>query len=297
MAFLFSLRYNAASANLAQHGLHPRFLHAAVNVPMLFLPLALPAAAAFIAALRTLLRSWRSKQRLTMAPLQPPGAAATAAALSACVLLPLAALSLAPHQEPRFLLPMLLPLASLGGAAALASRRRIAAWIAFNAALALFWGGAHQAGVLPASAFVSDIASQWPSGGDAALALSRSPHAPVCGAGEALAVSVTFWRTYPPPRALLRGVADVADLMGSPPEALTAALKQSSGACGCAARVLVAPALAQLPSGADGAALLATFSPHFSGEDAGEAFAAVASGEQPLSAAFGLALYALPCRP
>lgn len=30
------LKYNLSSTNLAQHGLHPRYLHALVNLPMLF---------------------------------------------------------------------------------------------------------------------------------------------------------------------------------------------------------------------------------------------------------------------
>ena len=289
------------ASNLAQHGLHPRILHAAVNVPMLFAPLLTPAISSAAAAMRTLLRPAPRRPRLTasMAAMQPPGPAATSAAMLVCVLLPLAALSAAPHQEPRFLLPMLLPLAALGGAGALASRRHVAAWAVFNLALALFWGGAHQAGVLPAAAFTSDLATRWPHG-PAAAALARSVHAPHgCGVGEALHVSTLFWRTYPPPRALLAGVDDVTDLMGAPPEALTAALGRFNAAsgCGCSARLLVAPALATLPRGAERAVQLARFAPHFSGDDAGEAIQAVASGALPLSAAFGLAIYALPCSP
>jgi phosphatidylinositol glycan class Z len=34
------LRYNLDAANLVRHGLHARWLHAAVNVPLLFGPLA-----------------------------------------------------------------------------------------------------------------------------------------------------------------------------------------------------------------------------------------------------------------
>ena len=111
---LNSLAYNADPKNLAEHGLHPRFLHGVVNMPLLFGPL-------YLALL------WRG---------QLPFAA----------LFPLLALSLAPHQEPRFLLP-------LAPILALAWRRpgRLpVAWIAFNVVLAVFFGLLHQGGVLQA---------------------------------------------------------------------------------------------------------------------------------------------------
>ena len=300
------MRYNAQAANLAQHGLHPRALHAAVNAPMLFAPLLPPAFAAVTAALRTLSRAPSASLR---APLQPPSAAATAVALACCVMLPLAALSAAPHQEPRFLLPMLLPLASLGGAAALASRRRVVAFVAFNAALALFWGGTHQAGVLPAAAAASQLASRWPESTPATTmpmpmpgalaALHASPLAPRgCAAGEAPRCEALFWRTYPPPAALLPG-CHVIDLAHTPADELAAAAARggsgSADCARCALRLLIAPALAPPPDAlAAGAAVrLQTFAPHFSGEDVGDAFAAVMQGA-PLRDAFGLALYALP---
>ena len=299
------MRYNAQAANLAQHGLHPRALHAAVNAPMLFAPLLPPAAAAAIAALRTLARA---PSALSRTPLQPPSAAATAVALACCVIVPLAALSAAPHQEPRFLLPLLLPLASLGGAAALASRRRVVAFVAFNASLALFWGGTHQAGVLPAAAAASQLASRWPEStrvpmpmSGALAALHASPLAPrSCAAGEAPRCEALFWRTYPPPAALLPG-CHVIDLAHTPTDALAAAAarggdgSRSADCARCSLRLLIAPALAPPPDAlAAGAAVrLQTFAPHFSGEDVGDAFAAVMQGA-PLRDAFGLALYALP---
>ena len=41
VAPLASLRYNLDAHNLAAHGLHGRWLHVAVNMPLLFGPLAL----------------------------------------------------------------------------------------------------------------------------------------------------------------------------------------------------------------------------------------------------------------
>ena len=209
------------------------------------------------------------------------------------------------------MLPMLLPLASLGGAAALASRRRIIAFAAFNAALALFWGCAHQAGVVPAAAAASQLAARWPGSAVASsttamsgalAALHASPLAPRgCALGEAPRCEVLFWRTYPPPASLLPGCR-VIDLSHTPAHALAAAVTRSGRGSAhvaadcerCALRLLIAPALAPPPDAlAAGAAVrLAVFTPHFSGEDVGDAFAALMKGA-PLRDALGLALHAL----
>jgi phosphatidylinositol glycan class Z len=304
--------YNARASNLAQHGLHPRATHAALNAPLLFAPLLPPAGAAVLAALRA--TRARRRAATTLSSLPPAGADAVALTLAAAVALPLLGLSCAPHQEPRFLLPLLLPLAALGGAGALSSRRRVALFLAFNAPLALFYGGAHQAGVLPAAAAVSGLLH---GRGAPALvaALARSAHAPVpaaCAAAAATrdaplappAVHALFWRTYPPPESLLlmprqHDAASAAatrhmqlsDIRDASPDALAAALAAPSPACGaCWLRLLAAPALAPMPAGAEEVAL---FWPHFSGEDIGDALNALAAGA-PLRRAFGLALYALP---
>lgn len=55
-------------------------------------------------------------------------------ALWGTVLLPLVVLSVAPHQEPRFLLPAAVPLAVLVGPPATATRARRALWVLFNLA-------------------------------------------------------------------------------------------------------------------------------------------------------------------
>ena len=72
------------------------------------------------------------------------------AMLAWMVWFPLVALSTAPHQEPRFLLPLLLPLAATRYAAASGTRARCAAWCALNLAGVVFFGVAHQGGVAPA---------------------------------------------------------------------------------------------------------------------------------------------------
>lgn len=106
--------YNMDSANLALHGLHPRYLHALVNLPMLLGP---------VLVLR----------------LRP----------SARWLVPLALLSLAPHQEPRFLLPLVAPAIATGSSAPWRPWE-MALHVGYHAACVGFFGFLHQAGVVPA---------------------------------------------------------------------------------------------------------------------------------------------------
>lgn len=130
--------YNLDSSNLALHGLHPRYLHALVNLPLLLGP---------VLVLR----------------LRP----------SAQWLVPLALLSLAPHQEPRFLLPLVAP-AIVTGATTLPWRTwEVVLHGGYHAVCVGFFGFFHQAGI------VSAVQSLRP--GD----------------------SVAFWKTYPPPMHLV----------------------------------------------------------------------------------------------
>ena len=125
---LNSYRYNAEPTNLAKHGLHPRWTHAVVNMPMMFGPLA-------ILGLLELCH-YASRYAKPSDGAQPPPSAAAAAAATeerddhlsppprghlrvlcgSMVVLYLGGLSTAPHQEARFLLPLLLPMSILYGA-------------------------------------------------------------------------------------------------------------------------------------------------------------------------------------
>jgi phosphatidylinositol glycan class Z len=219
LAPLNALRYNADAANLARHGTHARWLHAAVNAPMMFgplLPLAAFAAAAAAAAAAaggdagagaatdgaaagagtataTARRglSWRAP--LLFSRLRSlSGRGAGAALLSVCAATAatgLAGLSVAPHQEPRFLLPLAAPLALLGGAALAAlaalgppgsaagagAARALRAWWAafalFNLAGGLGFGFLHQGGVAPMTTALSRSLALAFAGADGARGL------------------------------------------------------------------------------------------------------------------------------
>jgi phosphatidylinositol glycan class Z len=149
---LNSILYNMNPEHLALHGIHPRWLHAVVNLPMLFGPLA--ASFYLFVLLRPITVFWQrcsrrrgsgdrrtrgahidSASSATLLQELYDGAAGAAgcaaggapgdtkrateadrrvrvyATCDACIVCGLGLLSAAPHQEPRFLLPLLLPLA------------------------------------------------------------------------------------------------------------------------------------------------------------------------------------------
>jgi phosphatidylinositol glycan class Z len=214
-----ALAYNLDTKNLESHGIHPRLTHASVNFPMLFGPLAWVAYRASFEAARRATRSFRvpgpsaneegSRRRAEKSesaggsptrrsperakkkrtPERAVASAnATRAALLGVLAVPLVFLSLAPHQEPRFLLPALPAAAAAaaadGAAARLASSPfALAAWSAANLLGAAFFGFAHQGGVVPAVAQLSTVLAEDDESSDHAL--------------------VYFWRTYTPPESLL----------------------------------------------------------------------------------------------
>ncbi|KAI2748101.1 CAZyme family GT22 [Penicillium roqueforti] len=175
---LNNLLYNTDTANLAQHGLHPHYQHFTANL----LQLLGPAYIAMIVSLfsRPLVPYWMRNVRAL-------------SALSATMLL-----SLFPHQEPRFLLPvvpLLLSCFPMRG-----SRLLVVVWVIFNAAMGFLMGVYHQGGVVPTQLAMRDIVSSSPT-----------PYIP--------SATVFWWKTYSPPLWLLGGddqstEIQTLDLMG-----------------------------------------------------------------------------------
>ena len=247
VAPLNSLRYNANVANLATHGLHPRGTHLAVNAPMMFGPLAF---FAYAAVLRSIFSYWYAStdgrklsegsgddRRISIhlhakrpAPTPPKRRAHTGVGGSAratvrrsnrralwlCTILYICGVSVAPHQDPRFLLPLVVPLAALFGAEVTRTRTRSLAWIAFNLAGFIVFGVAHQGGVASATAAVPSVArDEWTrtltnaragvtntnANDDAAESLLNDLESE--SASTPPRVHAAFWRVYTPPLALL----------------------------------------------------------------------------------------------
>lgn len=117
---IVNLTYNVNSANLSIHGLHPRFTHFLVNIPQMLGPLTIP------------LISWRVL-KLDIWVLSIIGG--------------LSILSIFPHQELRFLIP-LMPIFCI---VLVSQRLRIPkilfkAWFLFNITMYVVMGVLHQAG-------------------------------------------------------------------------------------------------------------------------------------------------------
>ncbi|CAN7946949.1 unnamed protein product [Ixodes hexagonus] len=193
LAPLNFLNYNLNSANLQSHGEHPRWLHFLVNVPLLF-------------NIAGILALWASFQivysKLRPAKTKPSTGyffpSSLDAMLAYTILLSTISLSALPHQEPRFLVPLLLPIVLLSQRYFGTSRLLFVVWTAGNLAGLVFFGFLHQGGLVPCLFKLQDhLASQ----------------------GTQQHTTVFFRGTYMPPRHLLTLKNDldveVADLMGS----------------------------------------------------------------------------------
>ncbi|KAJ1956801.1 alpha 1,2 mannosyltransferase, partial [Linderina pennispora] len=88
---LNNLSYNTKKDNLAEHGIHPWYLHATASMPTLFGPLYILA----IAKLWVFAKSSAARAETSY----------TSAAAALSVVVGVGAMSMVPHQEPRFLLP------------------------------------------------------------------------------------------------------------------------------------------------------------------------------------------------
>ncbi|KAF2457192.1 Alg9-like mannosyltransferase [Lineolata rhizophorae] len=172
-----NLLYNASVDNLSEHGLHPYYQHLIVNLPQLLGP-------AFPLAFLT----YRKTIRL------------------ACAVTGIVALSLFPHQEPRFLLPTVPLILSSLRIPRNYFRLWVATWVIFNVFMGLLLGIFHQGGVIPMQAHIAS----W-----------QEPHA------------VLWWKTYSPPRWLLDGSSEsirTIDLMGMPADSV---IKNITGTIRC----------------------------------------------------------------
>eukprot|EP01043_Picozoa_sp_COSAG02_P019904 COSAG02_NODE_970_length_15551_cov_4.985698_14_plen_738_part_00 len=253
---LNSYRYNADPANLAQHGLHPRWTHAAVNMPMMFGPLVALGLLELLTRFGCLATSKRTKTPRNTASATSDGvrnARTERSALhsSGCnlrtlsasiVALYLGALSTAPHQEARFLLPLLLPMSILYGARIVKGESEntvaetssaigtqtsqssigedhqpmpplssllVAIWIAFNLGVSMFFGGLHQAGISRALVQFGAGSSLRPLGDDGRTSAGTdgflstdATRLAVDLAPASAPTTVVFFHTYMPPVAL-----------------------------------------------------------------------------------------------
>ena len=160
---LNNLLYNSDSSNLASHGLHPRYNHLLVNLPLLLGP-------AYLVSI------WSLFTRGMVSPtFHIRNTRAYSAIFGALII------SLFPHQEARFLLPCVPLLLTCFKPPR--SRTFLAGWIVFNCTLGALMGIYHQGGVVPAQIHIPTLLSE---------SLQPSQQPPVN-------VSVLWWKTYSPP--------------------------------------------------------------------------------------------------
>ena len=191
-----AFRYNSKSTNLAEHGLHPRITHSVVNMPMLFGPLAL---VGYASLFQRVIGTMTTKDQLPMSFTNSN---------SICqwvIFSGLFVLSCAPHQEPRFLLPCIVPLIFLHGRKVVSWKEIDHAnsketksklvlglrlfWIFFNLILYLFFGWLHQGGL------VSSLLHLPHARNDLSGVVSSQSSSPV----------FIYYHTYMPPSFLTRG--------------------------------------------------------------------------------------------
>ncbi|CAO3665730.1 unnamed protein product [Umbelopsis ramanniana] len=226
-----NILYNVDKDNLKLHGLHPYYLHAVVNVPLLFGPVGL----------------WAYYKLFTIRGL-PSDLDMVDIVMVVSMSTGLLCLSAFPHQEPRFLSPMLLPAVFLF---ARHTKRLSSAfwiiWISFNLALAIVFGLVHQGGVVPAVIHVGEQSKDI-HGCDlrfGAYAICESaaseanPNITTLSAGNTfLVTNLVFYKTFMPPQHLIAYphqwrdssniVVNVIDLAGGPIDKVTSALESQT---------------------------------------------------------------------
>ena len=173
---LNSLLYNRSISNLSLHGLHPHYQHLLASLPLLLGPALL----------------------LLLSVRYSPNSLSLISAVTSTLLL-----SAIPHQEPRFLLPVVpLILSSVQPPRSMRyTQAWLCSWIAFNSVLGILMGTYHQGGVVPAQIW---LAQQQQGGVESSSAQARM-------------TEVFWWRTYSPPTYLLgNSRINTTDLMGMP---------------------------------------------------------------------------------
>ncbi|KAK6194487.1 hypothetical protein SNE40_000113 [Patella caerulea] len=166
------LLYNTKNENLAKHGLHSRFLHILVNLPLLIGPLILPIFYTVISMISSAIRGkFKTDIRIVY--------------LTIVFISPVLLLSIFVHQEPRFLIPIVpVGCVLVSGILGTKKGRKLiwGVWIVFNVLMTLFYGYLHQGGIVPSLLEANDE-----------VAISKHPTDHY----------LVFYKTYMPPRFLV----------------------------------------------------------------------------------------------
>lgn len=185
--------YNLDTTSLKEHGLHPRMTHFLINMSLLYGPLALALYAfivhavikrKFVDCARILLS--RGKEKVNGS--DDHKAYLIWNMLLCSCLVPVVLLSFIPHQEPRFISPVLIPLIILFSQSLFRpsfTPLRLLSWCLWNILGCALFGILHQGGVYPCLAHLQQYLYNAKS-----QTLNTTYH-------------VTFYHTYMPPQHLL----------------------------------------------------------------------------------------------
>ncbi|CEH11890.1 Putative alpha 1,2 mannosyltransferase [Ceraceosorus bombacis] len=206
------LRYNLDPQNLAEHGTHPRWLHVVVNAPIV-----LGASVWLYGALKISLwaagRKVERRKKVKGKAKEIDVDAAVQLTMRkiylATVLVPIALLSVQPHQEPRFLLPTVLPSTLLFAEACFGEAHRrmqmgrrtrrllLSLYLLQHAVLTILFSFLHHGAVLPTLFNINNALSGRKSAGWLPLSDHTGPASPTAS------LHIIFWRTFMPPRHLI----------------------------------------------------------------------------------------------
>lgn len=188
--------YNLDTGRVKDHGLHPRITHFAVNLPLLFGPMAF--AFYMMIAHTVLKRKFADYLKVLLSRRNTSKSNSLVddyktlficSLLMCSIVVSIALLSWIPHQEPRFITPVLLPLVILFSWCLTASSfapLMMLSWIIWNIIGCTMFGILHQGGVYPCMAHLQQY-----------LHNARSQQ------NASVAYQVTFYHTYMPPQHLL----------------------------------------------------------------------------------------------
>ncbi|KAK4055890.1 alpha 1,2 mannosyltransferase [Microbotryomycetes sp. JL221] len=189
------LFYNSSIDNLSKHGLHPRYLHFIVNWPMLF-GIGLWPVCMIMSSRFTKPKSVKSKSSNLSTNL-----------LIAMLIVPTCVLSIQPHQEARFLVPLILPLTLLIPQATLFQQRQRAKrkiiifwslWLIHSVLFVTLFGYLHQGGLIPT---LFKLNERLKLDKQALNDVNPIQH-------RTTTTRIIFWQTFMPPRHLLLPLFD-----------------------------------------------------------------------------------------